>query len=59
MKLFEKMTEIGWDVCFKLHGLAGGGMKETETVGMEAETMDRVVAIAVFYVAANRVAHIG
>lgn len=58
MKLFEDTTEVGWDGCLKLHGFASGGMEEAEAIGMEAETMDGVVAIAIFYVAANGMAHI-
>ena len=42
----------------KLHGLTGYWMVETQEPGMQAQTVQGIVAITVFRIATHRVPHI-
>ena len=44
---------------FKLHRLPCDGMIETQQPGMQTKPVQRIVAIAIFCIATNGVAHIG
>lgn len=57
--LLENLSERRGDGRVEFHTLAGDGMPETKHAGMEAEAVDGIVAIAVFRVAADGMAHIG
>ena len=43
----------------ELHALMRHGMMEAEHIGMQTEPVQRVVAVAVLHVAADRMAHVG
>ena len=43
---------------FKFHSLMSDGMSEAKHIGMQAKTMQRVVAITIFYISAHRMPHI-
>lgn len=47
------------DGCAELHRLVGHRMVEAKYVGMEAQASDRIIAIAVFDVATDRMPHVG
>ena len=57
--LFEQLTESCGYRGLKLHGFARAGMREAQQPGMEAQTVDGIVAIAVFGIAAYGMAHVG
>ena len=57
--LLEQLSEGGGDGRLKLHPLARHGMREAKQPGMQAQAMKRVVAVAVFRIATDRVTHIG
>lgn len=56
---FKEPAEGHGDGRAELHRLVGDRMIEAEHVGMKAETSDRIVAIAVFDVATDRMSHVG
>ena len=52
------MTELCRNHRLKLHRLMRYGMIEAQHVGMKAQTMYWVIAIAVLHIATNRMIHI-
>ena len=59
ISLFEQPAESSGNLCVKLHALSCHGVSEAQHVGVQTKSVDRVIAIAVFYVAAYRVSHVG
>lgn len=55
----EEMPERCGYGSLKLHALASDRMPEAEHVGVQAQAVQWVVAIAILYVAANGMAHVG
>lgn len=55
----EEPAEDHGDRRAELHRLVGNRVIEAKHVGMETETSDRIIAIAVFDVAADRMPHVG
>lgn len=54
----KEPTEGHGDGCAELHWLVCHWMVEAEHVGMEAQASDRIIAIAVFDVATDRMSHV-
>ena len=52
------MSEGGGDCGLKLHRLVRHRMIETQQPGVQTETVQRVVAVAVFAIATNGMSHI-
>lgn len=59
MILLEQVSELRRDRRVKLHALASYRMGEAKHIGMQTETVQGVVAIAIFHVTTHRVPHIG
>lgn len=57
--LFEQTTEGCRYRRREVHAFARHGMGEAQHIGMQTEAMQRVVAIAIFDVAADWMAHVG
>ena len=55
----EQTSEGGGDRSLELHALVGDRMVEAEQESVEAEPVERVVAIAVFHIAADGMPHVG
>lgn len=55
----EEPAEDHGDRRAELHRLVGNRVIEAKHVGMETETSDRIIAIAVFDVATDRMPHVG
>ena len=57
--LLEQHSELGRNGGLEFHALACHGMEEAQQVGVEAEAVDGVVAVAVLDIATYGMAHIG
>ena len=57
--MFEQQTECCWHWCFELHRLTRDGMIEAQEPCVQAQTVKGIVAVAVFGVATDGMAHVG
>ena len=57
--LLEQHSELRRNGGLEFHALACHGMEEAQQVGMEAEAVDGVVAIAVLHIATYGMPHVG
>ena len=53
------MPECGRDRRLELHTLMVHRMIEAEHIGVQAEPVQRVIAVAVLHIAADRMPHVG
>ena len=52
------MSEICWNRSLEFHTLMCHGMIETEHIGMQTKTVQRVVAVTILYITTDRMPHI-
>ena len=57
--LLKQLSECSWYRCFELHWFVGHRVIERQEEGVQTKTMQWVVAIAVFHITTDRMAHIG
>ena len=56
--LSQNTFKACWDLCAKLHRLMCYGVIKTKNVSVQTQTLQRVVAIAIFCIATYRVVYI-